>query len=279
MVKRFIFLIFLTPVILLSQISLEYQTNFFPYYSVAGWLPFKKSGNNWEYRFYYLDSTKFQIYSSHYNGNIQYTYNFTQPEITAGSYIYSLNIDLTGDGIVEFYVIGQYNNGTYPRQSVKILDITNNNSILELNLDNFYYSAPSLYDIDKDGLIEMIFVEYDMTSFWRYRLIVYNTNVPSTVIDQNDEMAFDLFQNFPNPFNPYTIIRFNVQRHGNVKLHIHNLNGELIKTLLDETLRPGKYEYIWDGTDSKNNKVSSGVYFYTLVSDKYEISKKMLMVK
>ncbi|MFN4112071.1 MAG: FlgD immunoglobulin-like domain containing protein [Ignavibacteria bacterium] len=272
------YLIFL-PALLFSQLTVEYQSQNFPYNSITGWIPFKKNGSNWEYRLYYLDSTKFQIYSTHYNGSVQYTYNFTQPEITAGGYIYSLGIDLTGDNIVEFYVLGQYASTNYTRQSVRILNITNNSTLLELNSSNYYYSAPLIYDIDSDGILEMIFIEYDINNLWRYRLLVYNTNVSTSVIDNKNEQNFNLFQNFPNPFNPSTVIRFNLFKSENIKLQILNINGELIKTIFEKELPPGQHEVIWDGTDSQNRKVTSGVYFYRLISNENELTRKMIMIK
>jgi hypothetical protein len=278
--RNIFFLFFLLiPLYSFGQLTLEYQSSTFPYNSVSGWIPFKKNGSNIEYRFYYLDSTKFQIYSSYYNGSVQYTYNFTQPEMTAGGYIYSLGIDLTGDGIFEYYVLGQYPTTPYARQSVRILNIVNNSTLLELNSTNYYYSAPTIYDIDNDGILEMIFIEYDMSNLWRYRLIVYNTNVSSSMMETDPALDFKLHQNFPNPFNPSTTIRFNLFQPERIKLEILNINGEVIRTLIDREFSPGQHELIWDGLDSNGNKVSSGVYFYRLISSDKELTKKMILIK
>lgn len=264
---------------LIAQINLEYQSPYFQYYSTAGWFPFKKNGSNWEYRFYYVDSTKFQIYSLVYNGTVQYQYNFTQPEVTAGGQIYSLGVDLTGDNIVEFYVIGQYTVSSYPRQSVRILNIVNNQTILELNSQNYYYSAPSIYDIDGDGILELIFVEYDIINSWRYRLIVYNTNVGTGTLENNPIVGFDLKQNYPNPFNPNTSIEFKVPYSSQVKLDVINLNGQIIKTIVNDELQAGNYKVEWNGTDNFNNRVSSGVYIYRLIQNENELSRKMILLK
>jgi len=280
-VSRIFFLIFfiLTKTHLFGQLTLEYQSQDFPYYSTSGWFPFKKIGSNWEYRFYYVDSTKFQVYSAPYNGYVQYQYNFTQPEITAGGQIYSLGIDLTGDNIVEFYVISQYTTSSYPRQSIKILNIINNSILLELNSPNYYYSIPAIYDIDNDGTLEMIFVEYDIINAWRYRLIVYNTNVGTTIVQDNPIIGFDLKQNYPNPFNPNTTIEFKIPTNSNVRLEILNANGQLVKTLVNNELNPGIHKVEWNGTDNFNNKVSSGVYFYRLIQNENESSRKMILLK
>lgn len=263
---------------LFAQITLEYQSQFYPYNSISGWLPFMKN-TSWEYRFYYLDSTKFQIYSSAYNGVVQYTYNFTQPEINAGGYIYSLGVDLTGDNIVEFYVLGLYGTTSNPRQSVKILDITNNSVLLELNSANYYYSAPTLYDIDNDGTLEMIFVEYDMANNYRYRLLAYNTNVSLSSTDLPFNKTTEVFQNFPNPFNQMTTIRFNLFQPEKVRIEILNINGELIKNLTDQIFQSGMNEIYWDGTNELNQRVASGVYFYRILTNGNEISKKLLLLK
>jgi hypothetical protein len=274
-----IFFFLFISVNVFAQLTPEFQSNYYPYYSTSGWFPFKKNGSNWEYRFYYVDSTKFQIYSSHYNGSVQYQYNFTQPEMTAGGLIYSLGIDLTGDNIVEFYVIGQYTSGSYTRQSIKVINIVNNSTLLELNSPNYYYSAPSLYDIDGDGILEMIFVEYDINNAWRYRLVVYNTNVGTGIVENNPIVGFDLKQNYPNPFNPNTTIEFKIPFQSQVKLEVINSNGQVVKTLVSNELQPGNYKVDWNGTDNFNNKVSSGVYIYRLIQDGNEISRKMILLK
>ncbi len=214
-----------------------------------------------------------------YNGSVQYQYNFTQPEVTAGGQIYSFGIDLTGDNIVEFYVIGKYTNASYTRQSIKILNIVNNTTILELNSPNYYYSTPLIYDIDNDGILEMIFIEYDINNNWRYRLIVYNTNVSTGTSEDNSIIGFDLKQNYPNPFNPGTTIEFKIPVQSNVKLEIINLNGQLIKTLINNELQPGIYKFDWNGTDNFNNRVSSGVYIYRLIQNENELSRKMILLK
>jgi hypothetical protein len=265
---------------LFAQLTQEYQSQYFQYYSTSGWFPFKKiSSSNWEYRFYYVDSTKFQIYSAPYYGSVQYQYNFTQPEVSAGGHIYSLGVDLTGDNIVEFYVVGKYTTTSYSRQSIKILNIINNSTILELNSPNYYYSAPLIYDIDNDGILEMIFIEYDILNSWRYRLLVFNTNIGTGLTGDNPVIGFDLKQNYPNPFNPNTTIEFKIPFQSQVKLEILNPQGQLIKTLLNNELQPGIYKLDWDGSDNFNNKVSSGVYIYRLIQNNNEISKKMILLK
>jgi hypothetical protein len=85
--------------------------------------------------------------------------------------------------------------------------------------------------------------------------------------------------NYPNPFNPITKIIFNLPEEGNVKLEIYNIKGQKVKTLLDCYMSPGRSELIWNGKDDNGKRVSSGVYFYQLVTEKKTITKKMILIK
>jgi hypothetical protein len=85
--------------------------------------------------------------------------------------------------------------------------------------------------------------------------------------------------NYPNPFNPETKIVFNLPEEGNVKLDIYNIKGQKVKILLDCYMSPGRSEMIWNGKDDNGKRVSSGVYFYQLVTDKKTITPKMILIK
>lgn len=85
---------------------------------------------------------------------------------------------------------------------------------------------------------------------------------------------FSLDQNYPNPFNPTTTIRFSIPAQGNVTLTVHNVLGELVSELVNEELASGSYTYQFDAS-----LLSSGVYFYSVASNKSVITKKMLLMK
>jgi hypothetical protein len=95
---------------------------------------------------------------------------------------------------------------------------------------------------------------------------------------------FQLLQNFPNPFNPSTEIRFAVPRESKIQLLIFDMLGRHVRTLIDGSFSPGRYETIWDSRDDKGVKVGSGVYLYRLIADQrsgsvFTMTKKMLLVK
>jgi hypothetical protein len=89
-----------------------------------------------------------------------------------------------------------------------------------------------------------------------------------------------LYPNVPNPFNPTTVIRYDVPAgEGAVSLRIYDVTGALIRTLVDGTVSPGHKSATWDGRDARGNQVSSGIYFYRLVAGNTTFTKKMVFLK
>jgi hypothetical protein len=92
--------------------------------------------------------------------------------------------------------------------------------------------------------------------------------------------AFELSQNFPNPFNPATTIRYGLPANATVTLKVFNLLGEEVATLMsDEDQRAGYHVAVWDGRDRWNAPVAGGVYLCQLRTGGYAMVRKMLLVK
>ena len=91
--------------------------------------------------------------------------------------------------------------------------------------------------------------------------------------------TYNLSQNYPNPFNPNTEIHFALPYESSVKLNIYNVNGQLIKTLVDDNRNAGYYAVSWDGTDNHNKQIGSGIYLYKLTINDQTETKKMTMLK
>ena len=85
---------------------------------------------------------------------------------------------------------------------------------------------------------------------------------------------FELIQNYPNPFNPSTTIKFSLPTAGYISLYVYDVTGKLIKTLISQNMNAGNYNYTFDA-----GNLSSGVYFYRLVSEEFSEVKKMILVK
>ncbi len=90
---------------------------------------------------------------------------------------------------------------------------------------------------------------------------------------------FKLYQNYPNPFNPTTTIGFELPEGSNVIIKIYNLLGIEIRKLVSEFQPAGFRTINWDGKDKHGNSVNSGMYLYTLKSDNFSQTKKMLVIK
>jgi DNA-binding transcriptional regulator YhcF (GntR family) len=86
-------------------------------------------------------------------------------------------------------------------------------------------------------------------------------------------------KNFPNPFNPDTNIQYRLQNPEYVSLKIFNMQGQLIRTLISESLGTGNYSVKWDGTNDVGEKVVSGVYVYKLNVGKDTFSEKLMLMK
>ena len=90
---------------------------------------------------------------------------------------------------------------------------------------------------------------------------------------------FSLAQNYPNPFNPSTEISFSMDVASDVNLTIYNMLGQKVKVLENALLAAGTHSYTWNGQDELGQKVSTGVYLYTLTDGTQTISKKMALMK
>ncbi len=102
-------------------------------------------------------------------------------------------------------------------------------------------------------------------------------------IDESDlsniPTSFELEQNFPNPFNPTTSIKFGLPTKSHVSITVYNLLGQEITSLVNEELSAGTHTTEWNGRDKSNTEVASGIYFYKLIAGDFVDTKKMMLVK
>jgi len=88
-----------------------------------------------------------------------------------------------------------------------------------------------------------------------------------------------LQQNRPNPFNPTTEINYKLNADSTVSLQIFDVQGRLVKKLVDKQQPGGNYHVVWNGKNSDNNTVASGIYFYRLTIDHHSQTKRMVLAK
>jgi len=90
---------------------------------------------------------------------------------------------------------------------------------------------------------------------------------------------FALHQNVPNPFNPSTVIKYDLPKESMVKVVIFNSLGEKVCTLVDGKQEAGTYNLKWNGVSDNGSKVASGAYFYKLQAGDFTSSKQMMLLK
>jgi hypothetical protein len=117
--------------------------------------------------------------------------------------------------------------------------------------------------------------------FWSYNETknTFEAFLLSTVDINNGQQNecpndFSLSQNYPNPFNPTTIISYSLPSPNRVSLIVYDVLGNEIKTLVDEVKSAGNYEIKFEG-----GKLTSGIYFYRLLSGELSVTKKMILMK
>jgi hypothetical protein len=93
-------------------------------------------------------------------------------------------------------------------------------------------------------------------------------------ISEEIPTAFSLGQNFPNPFNPVTKIKFALPKSSAVKLVVYDAEGKNIRTIVSQHLSPGNYETDFDG-----NNLASGLYFYRIEANGFSETRKMILLK
>ena len=131
---------------------------------------------------------------------------------------------------------------------------------------NFYDAGVlAVYDEGNSDLVE---INFEYTGTGAGDIIVTTTQ---------------LNNNYPNPFNPVTNIAFSLCEPGHVTLEVYNIKGEKVRTLVDKVLGAKDYIITWNGKDDNNKSVSSGVYFYKMISEgnsgDYTSTKKMILLK
>ncbi|MFL2995344.1 MAG: T9SS type A sorting domain-containing protein [Candidatus Neomarinimicrobiota bacterium] len=91
--------------------------------------------------------------------------------------------------------------------------------------------------------------------------------------------SYNLSQNYPNPFNPSTKISYQLERGEFVKFSIFDLNGNLIKNILNNKVNAGRGHVYWDGKNELGQNVSGGIYLYTIETPSFLKTKKMVLLK
>ena len=108
--------------------------------------------------------------------------------------------------------------------------------------------------------------------------------IETCVLVSNDESnqlptAFSLYNNYPNPFNPMTTIRYNLPEDALVNITIYDMMGRVVKTLINDQQTTGYRSLQWNATNDNGAPVSAGLYLYTIEAGQFRQTNKMVLLK
>jgi PKD repeat protein len=107
-----------------------------------------------------------------------------------------------------------------------------------------------------------------------FLITIKSTTIGITKISSNVPERFNLYNNYPNPFNPRTMISFDVAESRHVSVKVYDIQGKEVEILVNQNLTPGKYNVDFNGEN-----LASGIYFYSLETENVYQVKKMVMIK
>ena len=164
------------------------------------------------------------------------------------------NVHVKGD----FAYISHYWDG------LRILDISNPGNVVEVGFYDTYPGIGTRFE-GNWGVYPNLRSGKVLASDRTYGLfILYFAGAEEEVESNITPKAFELRPNYPNPFNPSTKIRYSLPVASTVVLTVHDVNGRLVQTLVNGSKSAGIHTAIWDGRNSNNTSVGSGIYFYRL---------------
>lgn len=165
------------------------------------------------------------------------------------------------------YVSGGYYGG--PLQITRIIGYNNYNGSQIFNQQYSTYIYPTSLLTFGGALYSAISANDSAI------LIKYSSNVIHINSNESSIKKFTLNQNFPNPFNSATTIKYSINKNSFIKIQIFDINGREVKTITSEKKTPGDYKVKFEGIG-----LSSGVYFYSLFADDILIdTKKLILIK
>jgi hypothetical protein len=231
-------------------------------------------------------------------GNYNYGYHIPRPPpppemftVTSGSDRIQLHWSDNAESWPNFdgYVIYRSEGNVLEPKTVyrKIFECDKSNAVTDYDditasrgVDYYYYIQSK-----DDGTVNDVDPGKPLTSsmFWTV------TDMPASLLNPGDvgsktthpfPQDYELAQNFPNPFNPQTTIRFGLPETACVDLKIFNIRGEEIRALLNGVTKPkGYHEAVWDGKDGMGMTVPGGIYIYRLVVKQRVLAGKMVFSK
>lgn len=200
------------------------------------------------------------------------------PDITASPFTARFDtLNNINDTVSYFVSIFNYGNA-----NLTVSGVSSNNSVFTVE------SFPSAIQPNQYGFARVLFKPNALNQNFNGELTINNNDstikvalhgicgspIGITQISTGVPSKFGISQNYPNPFNPATNFEFKITESGPVKLVVYDLLGRTVETIFEQNLQPGAYKLSWNAS-----RLSSGIYYYRLVSGNFNETRKMVLVK
>ena len=191
-----------------------------------------------------------------------------------------LNVTVTDNGPIEGAIVKCYKNN----DELVVEDTTNSNG-----------------EIEKMVLLQLVMDANSTVSHGPFKVVTskegYPTDTTTVEVTENKSIeitlgetgvedirrdiphCYAISQNYPNPFNPQTSITYQLPKSCSVSLKVYDINGRLVRTLVNEFQSPGYKSVEWDARDKVGNEVASGIYFYSLRAGDFKSTKRMVLMR
>lgn len=190
-------------------------------------------------------------------------YNFEKVQLLQNDFYLSVIIDDPENNMNKVYAFLQNNNNQFIRKE-----------LFESEINGLYQiKVSSLYNIGFNNYLLSAKDKYGMTADYKYLQMVVSDSIMN-IKKIEIPTQFKLEQNFPNPFNPITYIKFDLPEISVVKLEVFNILGERVAVLINKEMNSGFHKIQFNG-----NSLSSGIYLYRIITNNFVDVKKMILLK
>ncbi|MBN1560198.1 hypothetical protein JW998_08105 [candidate division KSB1 bacterium] len=256
---------------------------------------FEKESNLWDCQGGWSITPEFVGYNDthcmHVNGGARYVDNMDATMTLKGGF----DLQYTSEAVLKYWI----HSITYP-EDICYIELSPDNKNWA-KIDSISGSVKweqrevDLTPMISQGIDKLGFRYHFMSDASKTRAGIYIDNIEIFVdfasdLDENYIATipkdFALLPNYPNPFNPTTMIDYSIPCHGRVLLSVYNLSGQHVRTLCDQEQGAGDHSLVWDAADDNGFTVSSGIYLYqisffdlTSGGEAWRAERKMLLLK
>lgn len=221
--------------------------------------------------------------------------NATEVQVSEGDIIENINFDFINNSYLGFngqlgnMVMGQVTSNNEINMEytvVSVLDV-NGQVISQQTIDNDQTFSLTGLNQNQNYILSASHSEYgtvekefSISSMVHVEDIEYDLSVMSSENEKSQfPDTFSLNQNYPNPFNPTTQITYVLPEESSVSIIVYDLMGKEVKSLINKIQPKGNYSLKWDATDELGERISAGMYIYTIRAGQFTSTKKMVLLK